>query len=427
MHAGSAAAGLAASLFTFFPKPFEPAHMRGAIVAIVATFSVADAAPGWPVVVAPNAELLATAELRGQPIRLQVDTGSAVSWVASDRCWLRTLEPDTGRQIQSGPITQRATLPLDLGVVAHKDACQSLAERGAAIGQLWKGAAVAIQNSEELVSACVAHRGKQWADLRSKRLPRLGTRGVVRKLENSNGRLAVKVQFDSDGETMWWRPEFLGLAGVPLGGSVNPPPGVDYPHGQGPREQECLQMHYADETDVHGGCALLNLTYSTLRGGRADLGGALFGVARWFGEQVHLSEGFDRAELAWDGMLGLAPPHAKHRPFEQRWVDKGLELPREGRVSHSLVESMLLRARAAGNSSGVAFTLSLGPWHNVSSLTMSRPYGRYGNGVPWTEDDAAAEAAGVTGLLKLEAKRAAIASSSSTGPITVLPQTDGTR
>eukprot|EP01048_Picozoa_sp_COSAG05_P012899 COSAG05_NODE_1328_length_5166_cov_4.355634_1_plen_405_part_00 len=397
------------------------------IAAFITAVTVVEAAPGWPVEVAPNAELLAVAELRGRSIRLQVDTGSAVSWVASENCWLRTLEPDTGRQIQSAPITQRATLPLDLSVSAHRNPCEAVAELGSTLGQLWKGAAVVVQKSEELVAACVAHRGKRWEDVRAKRYPRLGARGVVRKLENKDGRVAVKVEFDSDGETMWWRPEFLGLAGVPLGGSVNPPPDVEYPRGPGPREQECLQMHYADETDVHGGCALLNLTYATLRGGRASLGGALFGVARWMGEQVHLSEGFDRAEVAWDGMLGLAPPHAKHRPFEKRWVAKDLELPVEGRVSHSLVESMLLRTRSAGNRNGVAFTLSLGPWHTAASLAGSRPYGRYGNGVPWSEDDAAAEVGGVPGMLKLEAQHSADASSFSTGPVTVLPQQDGTR
>jgi hypothetical protein len=46
---------------------------------------------------------------------------------------------------------------------------------------------------------------------------------------------------------------------------------------------------------------------------------------RWIGEEVQLTEGFDReAELAWDGMLGLAPPHAKHRPFERRWEERQL-------------------------------------------------------------------------------------------------------
>ena len=34
-------------------------------------------------------------------------------------------------------------------------------------------------------------------------------------------------------------------------------------------------------------------------------------------EEVHPSEGFDREGLAWDGMLGLAPPHQKHRVFER--------------------------------------------------------------------------------------------------------------
>ena len=392
------------------------------------------AAPSWPVVVAPNAELLAVAELRGRSIRLQVDTGSAVSWVAADRCWLRTLNPSTHTQSQAGTVEQRATLPLDVVANAHRDACEALAEGGARIGQLWKGASIVVQRSEALVAACIDHRGKQWKDVRAKRGSRLGTSGVVTALDSAAGRLAVKVRFDKDGESMWWRPEFLSLASVPLGGSVNPPPDVVPPRwGSEPAEQECLQLHYADETDVHGGCAVLNLTYASPRGGRGNLGGALFGVARWIGEQVELTEGFDRAELAWDGMLGLAPPHAKHRPFEQRWASRGLERPPEGRVSHSLVESMLLRKRAKANSpqeyEGVTFTLALGPWHTAASMQATRPMGRYQDGRPWTADEAAADVGAVPGLLKLGASHLGESAQGmgSTGLVDILPQSDGTR
>ena len=38
-------------------------------------------------------------------------------------------------------------------------------------------------------------------------------------------------------------------------------------------------------------------------------------------EEVAPHDGFDRPGLAWDGMLGLAPPHAKHRPFETRYAE----------------------------------------------------------------------------------------------------------
>lgn len=291
-----------------------------------------------------------------------------------------------------------------------------------------------VQRSEALVAACIDHRGKQWKDVRAKRGSRLGTSGVVTALDSAAGRLAVKVRFDKDGESMWWRPEFLSLASVPLGGSVNPPPDVVPPRwGSEPAEQECLQLHYADETDVHGGCAVLNLTYASPRGGRGNLGGALFGVARWIGEQVELTEGFDRAELAWDGMLGLAPPHAKHRPFEQRWASRGLERPPEGRVSHSLVESMLLRKRAKANSpqeyEGVTFTLALGPWHTAASMQATRPMGRYQDGRPWTADEAAADVGAVPGLLKLGASHLGESAQGmgSTGLVDILPQSDGTR
>ena len=38
-------------------------------------------------------------------------------------------------------------------------------------------------------------------------------------------------------------------------------------------------------------------------------------------EEVAPHDGFDRPGLAWDGMLGLAPPHAQHRPFETRYAE----------------------------------------------------------------------------------------------------------
>ena len=271
---------------------------------------LARAAPSWPVVVAPNGELLATAVLRGRQIQLQVDTGSAVSWVAAAGCELRQLNPDSGEETHFGGLRVRAQLPPDTDVEDHVDACAALAEGGMRMKQLWVGQRVMVQRSESLLSACVAHRGKEWAAVRDKRLPRLGTTAIVRKIEMSKGKEAVKLRFESDGEKMWWRPEFLQPAqGFPLGWR---------PEDEGDTTaSECLALHYADNTDVIGACAVLNISYVSMRGGRGTVPGTLFGLARLVQEEVHPSEGFDREGLAWDGMLGLAPPHQKHRVFER--------------------------------------------------------------------------------------------------------------
>jgi hypothetical protein len=163
----------------------------------------AGAVPSWPVVVAPNAELVGTATLRGREIQLQIDTGSAVSWVVGEHCWLRTLDPSSpGRVLASERVRRRATLPLDVNVSSHEHACAALAEGGLRYEQLWRGAEVMVQGSEALAEACVAHRGKSWAGaVAVKRAPRLGQRGVVKRLDPT--KQAVKVRFDSDGQTMW--------------------------------------------------------------------------------------------------------------------------------------------------------------------------------------------------------------------------------
>lgn len=105
------------------------------------------AAPNWPVVVAPNGEVLATAMLRDRPIQLQVDTGSAVSWVAAEGCELRDLDPDTAQEIYFGQLHTRAVLPPDESVAEHADACDALAESGMRMQQLWVGARVLVQRS----------------------------------------------------------------------------------------------------------------------------------------------------------------------------------------------------------------------------------------------------------------------------------------
>ena len=67
----------------------------------------------------------------------------------------------------------------------------------------WQNTALqSARASEALAAACVAHRGKSWAGaVALKRAPRLGQRGVVKRLDPT--KQAVKVRFDSDGQTMW--------------------------------------------------------------------------------------------------------------------------------------------------------------------------------------------------------------------------------
>mgnify|MGYP006901813739 CR=1 len=230
----------------------------------------------------------------------QVDTGSAVSWVAAEGCELRDLDPDTLQETYFGQLRERATLPPDLAVSEHSDACDALAESGMRIAQVAVGTRVLIQRSETLIAGCVAHRGKDWEAVSGKRRPRLGTTAIVRKVETAAGKEAVKVMFEVDGETMWWRPEFLQPAqAFPLGWR---------PEQEGDTDaSECLALHYADNTDVIGGCAVLNISYTSARGGRAKApAGLLFGVARLVQEEVRQEDGFDRAGLAWDGDHSVA-------------------------------------------------------------------------------------------------------------------------
>ena len=409
-------------------------HTMGAARRLALVFSTAvvswrccSAAPNWPVVVAPNGEVLATAMLRDRPIQLQVDTGSAVSWVAAEGCELRDLHPDTAEEVYFGQLHTRAALPPDAGVIEHADACDALAESGMRMQQLWVGARVLVQRSEALVAGCVGHRGKEWDSVREKRLPRLGTAATVRKVENNAGKEAVKLKFESDGETMWWRPEFLQPAhafAADASGRCSWRP----EHEGDTAASECLGLHYADNTDVVGGCAVLNISYTSVRGGRAQApAGLLFGLARLIQEEVHLSDGFDRQGLAWDGMLGLAPPHPKHRVFERRYMARARAGPAglagKKRASHSLVES-ILRSSEDSQSDGNAastYTLELGPW----------PTGETGwdGASGWDEESAASVVGGVPGKLKLgvasgpvAAAAAATLAGAALGPVSVLPQ-----
>ena len=336
--------------------------------------------------------------------------------------------------------------------------------------------------TEALVAGCVAHRGKKWASVRDKRAPRLGTAAIVRKVESNAGKEAVrhrspvpprvfraeslcafrelvvicslvfwaqvKLTFESDGETMWWRPEFLqpahAFASDATGRCAWRPE-----HEGDTAASECLGLHYADNTDVVGGCAVLNISYTSVRGGRAQApAGLLFGLARLIQEEVHLSDAFDRQGLAWDGMLGLAPPHPKHRVFERRYLARTRSGPSgrqssphphliltssspyrftgkagKKRASHSLVES-ILRSSEDSQSDGHAastYTLELGPW----------PTGETGwaGASGWDEESSAAVVGGVPGKLKLgvaagpaAAAAAATLAGAALGPVSVLPQ-----
>jgi hypothetical protein len=397
--------------------------LRGATLLLA--WELCECAPNWPVVVAPNGEVLATAVLRDRPIQLQVDTGSAVSWVAAEGCELRDLDPDTLQESYFGQLHQRTTLPPDTAVAEHIDACDALAESGMRIAQLSVGTRVLVQRSEALVAGCVAHRGKDWDSVSPKRRPRLGTAAIVRKVETVAGKEAVKLKFEEDGETMWWRPEFLQ-------------PAHAFPYGWRPEQEgdtaasECLALHYADNTDVVGGCAVLNISYTSARGGRANApAGLLFGLARLVQEEVHLQDNFDRAGLAWDGMLGLAPPHPKHRVFERRYLARARAGPSgkggKKRTSHSLVESILRSSEEIKGGSGNAaasYTLELGPWPTGETDWP----GGASNG--WEEERAAAVVGGVPGRLKLgaasgpAAAAAAANQGAALGPVSVLAQSN---
>lgn len=403
--------------------------LRDALLGCAITLVTRDgcnAVPNWPVVVAPKGEVLATAVLRDRPIQLQVDTGSAVSWVAAEGCELRDLDPDTLQETYLGQLHERVTLPPDTAIAEHSDACDALAESGMRIAQVVVGNRVLIQRSEVLVAGCVAHRGKDWDAVRAKRRPRLGTTAIVRKVETAAGREAVKLKFEADGETMWWRPEFLQ-------------PAQAFPYGWRPEHEgdtdssECLALHYADNTDVIGGCAVLNISYKSSRGGRAEApAGLLFGVARLVQEEVHRDDGFDRPGLAWDGMLGLAPPHPKHRAFERRYMARARSGPsgkgNKQRTSHSLVESILRNSEKENSASDTKtavsyYTLELGPWP-----TGETDWSGYSSG--WEEESAAAVVGGVPGKLKLEYASgpavavAAASQGAALGPVSVLTQSN---
>lgn len=384
-----------------------------------------NAVPNWPVVVAPNGEVLATAMLRDRPIQLQVDTGSAVSWVAAEGCELRDLDPESLQETYFGQLHERTTLPPDASVAEHSDACDALAESGMRIAQLSVGQRVLVQRSETLVAGCVAHRGKDWEAVSAKRRTRLGTTAIVKKVETAAGKEAVKLKFEADDQGMWWRPEFLQ-------------PAQQLPFGWRPEQEgdtdasECLALHYADNTDVVGGCAVLNISYTSARGGRAKApAGLLFGIARLVQEEVHPQDGFDRPGLAWDGMLGLAPPHPKHRVFERRYLARARSGPsgkgNKRRTSHSLVESILRSSEDSIKENGTAtaasyYTLELGPW----------PTGEidWPGSTGWDEENAAAVVGGVPGKLKLgfasgpAAAVAATDNGAALGPISVLMQSN---
>ncbi len=391
------------------------------------TWQHCDAVPDWPVVVAPNGEILATAVLRDRAIQLQVDTGSAVSWVAAEGCELRDVDPDTYRETYFGQLHERVTLPPDASVEEHSDACDALAETGMRIAQVSIGSRVVVQRSEALIAGCVAHRGKEWGSVSAKRRPRLGTTAIVRKVDTAAGKEAVKLRFEADGETMWWRPEFLQPAHpFPLGWR---------PEHEGDTDaSECLALHYADNTDVIGSCTVLNISYFSARGGRAKApAGLLFGVARLVQEEVHPQDGFDRPGLAWDGMLGLAPPHPKHRAFERRYLARARSGPsgkgNKQRTSHSLVESILRSRGGEGvdeHTTATAasyYTLELGPWP-TGETDWPRSTGSSG----WEEEAVAAVVAGVPGNLKMGFATgpatvvAATSRGTALGPVSVLKQ-----
>ena len=128
--------------------------------------------------------------------------------------------------------------------------------------------------------------------------------------------------------------------------------------------ETCLKLHYADGTDVNGRCEVMSIlptgrSRAKCGGEKEELPpveGALLGVAHHILEEAPPSDGF-KVE-SWDGILGLAPGHEKHRRME-----KGGRR-RKHPVTHALVESL---AATVGKAS---YVLSINPLRKRGVLTL---------------------------------------------------------